>query len=498
MGTAVNLQVSVDEVQTEMPVQRSLVFARISATVSCYALIGILAWVNFPLGSNRPWSWSLLALLVSAAWLLWIPYAVIRSDETLGALRKIAIPSVVFVIVLAWAVVQALPDTPMAWHNAIWQVLPSGAGANAPGAISMNPFVTMTEVMKLATYLCFGLLVYTLARDATLARRFFSAVVIVGACYALYGFALSLLGTSQGTILEHMTPPYGRDVTGAFVNKNSFATFTGIVLIVALLDLFEASESAIIRTRGTRVLVSSLIQYLMGRGALRVLACAILFLALVLADSRAGLMAALAGLMTLVLLSGIVAARRGSLARSMAGAGAIFAVMAVLFFVSGASLQDRFDQLMGTQGVAELRPVLWADAEHAIADHALLGTGLGTFRDAYSLYAQEFEPYIVDKVHNDYLELALGLGIPAAIAWVFALAWLLATCVRGVFHRRRRRVYALAAVSATMLVAFHSLFDFSLQIPAVSILFATVMGIGLAQSFRSDERALQHAAAEVP
>jgi O-antigen ligase len=481
-----NVQVSIDE-STHATAVTPQTIARISAIAAFVALVAILAWVNFPLGSNRPWSWSVLAILVASAWVLWTPYALVESGKTLDALRRLAVPGLIFLSVLIWAVVQAQSSTPAAWHNAIWQTLPQGAGAVAPGAISMNPFVTLGEVMKLATYLAFGFLVYTLARDGDVARRFFSAIVIVGVAYALYGFLLSLLHTSQGTLLERMAPPYGRDVTGAFVSKNSFATFTGIALIVSLLSLFETSRANIIRTRGSRVIIASLVQYLMGRGALRVMACAILFLALILADSRAGLMAALAGLLTLVVLSGIVAARRGSLVPALAGGGAIFALMAVLFVVSGSTLADRFDQLMGTQGASELRPVLWADAEHAIADHALMGTGLGTFRDAYSLYAQEFEPYIVDKVHNDYLEMALGLGIPAAIAWLAALGWLLAVCIRGVFRRRRRKVYALAAVSATMLVAFHSLFDFSLQIPAVSILFATVMAVGLAQSYRSDD-----------
>ncbi len=494
MGAAVNVQVPIVESETRMDVSSSPDIARISARTTLFALIAILAWANFPLGSNRPWSWSVLALLVAGAWILWIPQAVAEPRKTFDSLRIIAVPAVIFLSVLAWAVVQAQSATPSTWHNAIWQSLPPGG--NAPGAISMNPFVTLTEVMKLATYLAFGFLVYVLAREADAARIFFSAVVIVGVACALYGFALSLLHTSQATLLEHMAPPYGRDITGTFVSKNNFATFAGIALIVSLLTLVEASSSAIIRTRGSRVMLSSLIQYLMGRGALRVLASAILFLALVLADSRAGLMAALTGLLTLVVLSGIVAARRGSLLPALAGAGVIFSLMAVLFVVSGSSLTDRFDQLMGTQGASELRPVLWADAEHAIADHVWLGTGLGTFRDAYSLYAQEFEPYIVDKVHNDYLELALGLGIPAAIAWVAALGWLLAICVRGVFRRRRRKIYALAAVSAAMLVAFHSLFDFSLQIPAVSLLFATVMAVGVAQSRRSEEHTGRRATAE--
>ena len=31
----------------------------------------LLIWAPIPLGSNRPWSWSLLALLAAAALLLW-------------------------------------------------------------------------------------------------------------------------------------------------------------------------------------------------------------------------------------------------------------------------------------------------------------------------------------------------------------------------------------------------------------------------------------------
>ena len=38
-------------------------------------------------------------------------------------------------------------------------------------------------------------------------------------------------------------------------------------------------------------------------------------------------------------------------------------------------------------------------------------------------------------------------------------------------------------VAATALVALHSLVDFSLQIPAVAIMYATILGIGYAQAF---------------
>ncbi|MCP4196499.1 MAG: hypothetical protein GY762_05045, partial [Proteobacteria bacterium] len=40
-------------------------------------------------------------------------------------------------------------------------------------------------------------------------------------------------------------------------------------------------------------------------------------------------------------------------------------------------------------------------------------------------------------------------------------------------------------LAATTLVSSHALFDFSLQIPAVAITYAAIMGLAVAQSFSS-------------
>jgi O-antigen ligase len=126
--------------------------------------------------------------------------------------------------------------------------------------------------------------------------------------------------------------------------------------------------------------------------------------------------------------------------------------------------------------------MLWQSALRMIGDAPLLGLGLGTFEPAYPMYADQALPFIMDKVHNDYLEFAAGLGLPAAIAWWAAITWLTALSIRGVFVRRRNRHFSLLAVAATALVAFHSFFDFSLQIPAIALTYAVILAIGVAQS----------------
>jgi O-antigen ligase len=452
-----------------------------SRHVATWSLIFTLAWAQFPLGSNRPWSWSLLAILVSLVWVLWIPSAVSNLRE-LGILcRKLALPGLLLLVPIAWAALQCVHWTPQGWHNGIWQIAP--ASRPQDGSVSMSPFATKSELMKLATYVAAGFLVALLSREHAFARRILVWIVVIGVAYALYGMVLSMTASSQATIFEQVRPPYGIDVTGGFVSKNSFASFDGLVLIVCSLLVVERAQGLIVTGRGWRRLAVTSVQFATGPGLPLLLAAVVLFLALILSDSRAGLLATL-GALSVLFAFGLAFASRGGAALSAfaAGSGTLIA-MAVLFLLNGSALQDRFDQLIETRGAGELRPILWSAAEHAIADHPLLGNGLGTFKETYYLYADRFEPFVVDRVHNDYLELALGLGIPMAASFVLGIALLVLLCVMGVVRRQRRRTYPLAAVGAGVLVGLHSVVDFSLQMPAVALLFASILGVGLGQSW---------------
>jgi O-antigen ligase len=188
-------------------------------------------------------------------------------------------------------------------------------------------------------------------------------------------------------------------------------------------------------------------------------------------------------LIALLVLSSMIAGKRSTTRWAYAGLLAIGLITIILFLVNGDTLQARFNQLVEAGGIDEIRQALWASAEHMIGDAPWLGLGLGTFENAYPMYADQVYPFVMDKVHNDYLELAAGWGLPATIAWISAIGWCAFLCVRGVFVRRRHRIYPLVAAGATALVAFHSAFDFSLQIPAVALTYAVILGLGLAQAF---------------
>jgi hypothetical protein len=59
-------------------------------------------------------------------------------------------------------------------------------------------------------------------------------------------------------------------------------------------------------------------------------------------------------------------------------------------------------------------------------------------------------------------------------------------CLNGALTRKRDRVYSTIALAAMMAAAVQAIAGFSLQIPAVSVTLAFLLGIGVTQSWRTN------------
>ena len=113
------------------------------------------------------------------------------------------------------------------------------------------------------------------------------------------------------------------------------------------------------------------------------------------------------------------------------------------------------------------------------------GIGYGAFEQAFQPYRGEDVPHLRFLLENTYLETVFELGVPAALLWFGMLGALLIQCLRGVMQRVRDRVYPTIAVASAAVAGFHSMFDMSLQIPAVAMTFSAILGVGVAQSWPS-------------
>src|SRR5438552_17504210 len=80
--------------------------------------------------------------------------------------------------------------------------------------------------------------------------------------------------------------------------------------------------------------------------------------------------------------------------------------------------------------------------------------------------------------------MAADVGLPLAIT--VALAWAAALVILLHVIRQRRRLLAIptAALAVATLAILHSLLDFPLQIPGYTIVVFSLLGAGIAQSFR--------------
>jgi O-antigen ligase len=142
-------------------------------------------------------------------------------------------------------------------------------------------------------------------------------------------------------------------------------------------------------------------------------------------------------------------------------------------------LMDRFDALSIE---SEGRAMVYALLEKSIVENSWLGVGYGSFEESFRLYRDETITGHYDKAHNTYLENIFELGMLPALALFLAIILPALVCVRGVWVRRRDWLYPVLGVAASVLVGAHALVDFSLQIPAVALTYALIMGAAVAQS----------------
>jgi O-antigen ligase len=462
-------------------------FARFLRGAAITVYIATLLWAPFPLGGAIRWAPSVQHILIAVSWVLWI-LATIHGPVLDRRYRRVLIvPFVLFGLTLGWAVVQTLPGVPSAWVHPVWGVAADALGKSLHGTISLNPWRTESEVVNLAGYIMAGWLAFHMARRVETAKLLLNVVIAITALYTLYAFALLFIDVQQVNVFY--TVPYSsRLMSGSFMLHNSFATYCGLGALAAVAKLCNDGTHFIMAGRGLRRLAETTLQYCFGRGAFVLIALILCFAGVVASASRAGFVATMAGMITLALIAIVLS--RGRAGRMWAGLGALAAVTPIIIILifNGDTLANRLDQLLASDTADAIRFALWDSARRMIADAPLLGLGLGTFEDAYPLYAVQVFPHVMDKAHCDYLEFAAGVGLPAAVAWWGALLWLWGWNTRALFVRHRHRVFSSVAIGATVLVAVHSCVDFSLQLPAVSLSFATLFAIGTAQCLSEAKR----------
>lgn len=452
---------------------------RRGGTIVFWTLVTTVLLTPLPFASVYAWSWSLLACIVAILLAAWSVRVVLGFERPPRLGLRTTWPVVaLFAGAVAWAVLQTTEAVPPDWYHPLWQSAGEALGVELSPAVSLNPYETWSTLTRFLTYAGIFWLSLQYCRRATRARQVFVALTVVGLVYAAYGLAVQFSGSQ--TILWFDKFAYENDVTSTFVNRNSYATYAGLGLLCATGLLLVLVSDSLRTSAALRERILRLVEGLSGRGWVLAVAWIIILTALILSHSRAGFFATFIGLVVLISVMGLTRSVKGRSA--MIFGAACVAGLAVFLVIGGEGLDQR---LARTSVLTEERPRVYALTLQAIDAAPWIGTGLGSFEEVFRFYRTPQIHFFYLKAHSTYLENVLELGLPAALALFGVFAWFLVVTYRGIRARRKDAVYPCIGFAATVLVAVHSIVDFSLQIPAVTATYALLMGAACGQSWSS-------------
>jgi len=444
-----------------------------------YLLISVVALAPLPLASNRPLPAAILCLAVGLLVIAWA-IGIAWGKRMAVAPSRLLWPLLCFGVVCCWIIIQWLPWVPPSFADPAWLEAANTLGISLAGRISVNPDATLTGLMHLLAYAAVFWLSLQLTAQDRRARTAILSIAMIGAAYAFYGLIIYLTGNKSILIYTKWT--YGSSLTSTFVNRNSFATFAGLTLLCAVTVLLEHLRPLFKLHLRPRLKLAMILEDVLIRRAWMTLSILIIAIALLFSQSRAGAFATLLGLACII--SVFLGSQSMTRWRALSFLLLIMGIGAAVFLASGKSLSDRLAMIDVSNSYAG-RNMIYVQTLDAIRASPWTGTGFGTFADVYPAFRSNTDraPLLWDKAHNTYLENALELGVPACLVLNLSIFLLAMRCLRGINQRKSAKSLPALGLGATLLVAFHSCFDFSLQIPAVSVLYAFIMGVAVSQSW---------------
>jgi O-antigen ligase len=354
------------------------------------------------------------------------------------------------------------------------------------------------RTQTLCLFACFVAFYLTesLCRDSRRCRRIVSVLLALALGEAFYGLAQHLLGWPY--ILTHKDPGFLGDATGTYINHDHFAGFLEMIFpfCVSLAMMHSAPVRERTKRRNASKFLSRLDDASFQKTTMLALAGVTIFVAIVFSQSRMGLVAATMSLAAIIIAS--ATHRNGARAAILAAAFLAAGVIAALW-IGAAPVITHFATLpqeAATNTVLGSRISIWRDSFILLLKHPLIGLGLGAFPYAFTRVQDTFVNLIVLHAHNDYLEYAVELGIPAALL-LFGMILTVAAGILRVCRRTPRDTSgaaALGALGGVVALLLHSLVDFNLHIPANALVFSVILGVGSAVAHMPREAHGRHRA----
>ena len=451
----------------------------LSLLLSWLVLAVFAAFVLFlplPFGSVLPWSHTVVQV---TAFLLLAVAAIV--SPRLADVRPAVLPAGCIASIALLGAIQASAVPPAIVRNLSPEHARLQAGAaevtrvaeverGVASTLSLNPAASRTAALTWLAVAA-GMLAAAAASTERSGRRVLTFSLLTSALFQVMLGATNL-SLSPAAIWGMQVPNGPLRLRGSFINPDHLALYLELALAVAFAWGWWA-----VRRAGYDSSLDRRIALL----APPAIVWLTLFVGLAFTGSRAGLIAAFVA----IAVQGLLVALHRK--RWRLGAAGIVSGLVGIGAVAFIGLQQGLGRWLATSQYE----VTWSDRlevyRHSFGlwqRFPLTGTGLSTFRAAFTLVAP---PELRSSgwywhAHNDLLEILVTMGLVGAALVVVGLAVAVSRLVRllGAGERSEDRAAALAALGALTAVAVHSCFDFGLVMPANSVTLAIVVGAALA------------------
>ena len=440
-------------------------------------LTGLLAlmllWTPLPFGSVTQRMTFLLQLGAFVA----LALSVVVSDEP-RRFRPVAWPAAALAAIAALGLLQSqvMPAAVIRTLSRAHAELASSAsdliGQPVPTTLSLAPLLSRQAALHLLAVAAALLAAVVVGRSRG-ARRVLGASVLAAALFQVLFGAKSWFARST-SIWGVEVPGNPERLRGTFVNPDHLSVFLEIALAVAFAWGWWA-------WRRCRYELPP--EHKLALATPPVLIWLLLFTGLAFTGSRGGLAAAVVG----AACQGVLVATRLRTWR-LAPVGLLAAAIGI-GTVMVVGLDEGLGRLLQTSPYEvgwNARTITWTLSLGLWYRFPALGTGLGTFEQAFPLVQSSDVPGRWTHAHNDYLELLVTTGVLGAVIALSGVVALLLLLGRRLNESERSEdiAAALAGLGAVMAVGVHEVVDFGLTIPATAFALAVVLGAAAARPQR--------------
>lgn len=428
-------------------------------------LVGIAVFFTpFSFAGTEPWAFSILQGIVAVSWAV-----------LLFSRREMSYPSLikpvlyVFAVLIGFALLQSLfPQTLL--DNPVWH------------PVTLMRLFTLEHASLFMTYLGVVLLVMQVYPTFDDVQQLVVVLVLSGIAVALCAWVFP-----NGKYIYYLTGlRRNAAAVGPFLNRNHGGLFLTMNTLLAL-GLFFTRQLQYIKVisreqrRGFWVKQSWLIAVIIG-----------LVISVIFTRSRGAMLSLFVGLFGYAFLC-LWSVPRPFKKRLKGIFYTLFllAVSSTWIYQHIPDINEFSHRATGTS--EQSRKMLYRSAGRMLRDYPVWGIGIGAMPVVINEYTEYDLHAYIERLHNDWLEITLGVGFAGAGLLLIGLVWFSWKALHRLKRLNVRKQFLFTSLLSTLgAMCVGSTVDFHFFIPGCALVFFLVLGLVLAPTFHKGHVHLWH------